>query len=89
MKGGEAKVKIPIPEDVFIKMKMLQQHGDFSTIARKNNMPVHTVQIAWNERKGTPKVVNAIIRFYDHREKWMKENEVSVIDPAPAQKEFA
>ena len=82
-KNNHARVKVSFTEAEYMRMKHLYQHGDLAEIAIINNATYKRVQFTWSERRGTKELVNAFIKFYDQREKYLdsakqKEKAVAV-----------
>lgn len=68
MKREKIRVKIPIHDEVYLRMKVLYMHGDFTQIAYSSGFKVYLVQKVWREKEGRKEVVDAITKFYEKRE---------------------
>lgn len=78
MKNNHARVKIPISDSVFVRMKVLYQHGDLQEIANLTGITYRRVQRAWDQRRGEKKLIDAFIKFYDSREGYLKDSKVEL-----------
>lgn len=76
MKSKNARVKIPIPENVLLLWKNKYKHGDLSAIANqvgaKHRVNRPQIERAWLTGETFENVISAIVEFYELREQRIK-----------------
>lgn len=73
MKRQNANVKVPIPENVYLRWKLLYQFGDFAKIAKEAGVAPHIAQRMFSEKKGTPDLIKSANKFFNAKSKVLNE----------------